>query len=76
MTQTLTADEVLRLPATTDLETAAAAFGIGRTTAYDLARKDQFPCKVIRAGRVLRVATADIIRALGLEHRVPVASPG
>ncbi|MEU0181379.1 helix-turn-helix domain-containing protein [Streptomyces sp. NPDC006207] len=76
MTQALTADEVLRLPATTNLETAAAAFGIGRGTAYDLARKGEFPCRVIRAGRALRVASADIIRALGLEDRVPAASQG
>ncbi|MDX3237182.1 helix-turn-helix domain-containing protein [Streptomyces sp. ME03-5709C] len=76
MTQALTADEVLDLPATTDLETAAAAFGIGRTTAYDLARRNEFPCRVIRAGRVLRVATADIIRTLGLEDRAAVASQG
>lgn len=76
MTQALTADEVLGLPATTDLETAAAAFGIGRTTAYDLARKGEFPCRVIKAGRLLRVASADIIRVLGLEDRLAVASQG
>ena len=61
MTQALTADEVLRLPATTDLETAASAFGIGRTTAYDLARRNEFPCRVIRAGRVLRVAERSLV---------------
>ncbi|WP_431969200.1 helix-turn-helix domain-containing protein [Actinacidiphila sp. bgisy160] len=76
MTHSVTTGDVLALPPTTDLETAAAAaaFGIGRTTAYDLARKGEFPCKVIRAGRRMRVVTADLVRVLGLDAAAPVAS--
>ncbi|MFD3456130.1 helix-turn-helix domain-containing protein [Streptomyces sp. NPDC058691] len=48
------------------METAAAAFGIGRTTAYDLARRGQFPCRVIRAGRLFRVNTSDRVKVLGI----------
>ncbi len=42
--------------------TAARALGIGRTTAYGLAKKGEFPCKVIRYGDTYRVPTAEILR--------------
>lgn len=50
---------------TTDLVTAGAAFGMGRSTAYDLHRRGEFPVEVLRLGRLLRVRTADLVRALG-----------
>ena len=40
----------LRASATVDLMTAAAALGLGRTKAYELARREQFPCRVNRIG--------------------------
>jgi hypothetical protein len=60
----LTRSELLMLPAAIDVETAARAFGIGRTTAYALVRADQFPCKVLRAGKAYRVITEDMLRVL------------
>lgn len=60
----LTRDELLALPAAVDVETAARAFGIGRTTAYVLAKANEFPCKVLRAGKAYRVVTADMLRVL------------
>lgn len=60
----LTRSELLALPAAVDVETAARAFGIGRTTAYALAKSDEFPCKVLRAGKAYRVITADLLRVL------------
>ncbi|MFD5425244.1 helix-turn-helix domain-containing protein [Streptomyces sp. NPDC127084] len=60
----LTRDELLALPAAVGVETAARAFGIGRTTAYALVRADQFPCKVLRAGKTYRVITQDLLRVL------------
>ncbi|MEU0058493.1 DNA-binding protein [Streptomyces sp. NPDC006334] len=65
---TLTVGELLALPATIDVATAGRAFGIGRTTSYQLARADQFPCKVVRAGRAFRVVTADLHRVLGVQR--------
>ena len=35
--------------------TAARILGIGRTKAYDLARRGKFPCLVIRVGDLYRV---------------------
>ena len=45
----------LRATPTVDLMTAARALGLGRTKAYDLARRQQFPCPVIRIGDTYRV---------------------
>jgi predicted DNA-binding transcriptional regulator AlpA len=67
----LTAEDVARLPAAVDVPTAARALGIGRTTGYALARAGDFPCRVIRVGRSLRVPTADLRRALGLDAGPP-----
>jgi hypothetical protein len=62
----LTPAQIRSLPVTIDLVTAARAFGVGRTTAYQLARTGAFPCPVLRVGRIYRVRTADLINALGL----------
>ncbi|MER6812986.1 DNA-binding protein [Spirillospora sp. NPDC000708] len=60
-------DELLGLPTTTSVETAARAIGLGRTRAYELARRGEFPCKVIRIGASYRVVTVDLRRLLGIE---------
>jgi len=51
---------------TLDIPTAARLLGCGRSLAYELARRDQFPCRVLRLGRRYVVPTADLLRALGL----------
>ena len=53
------------LPPTIDVETAAAILGIGRTLAYQLAKQDRFPCRVLRIGRRYLVPTAELVRLLG-----------
>ena len=40
----------LRVTPTVDLMTAARALGLGRTKAYNLARRQQNPCPVLRIG--------------------------
>ncbi|MFC5751046.1 DNA-binding protein [Actinomadura rugatobispora] len=60
-------EELLALPTTISIETAARAIGFGRTRAYELARREQFPCKVIRVGVSYRVVTVDLRRLLGIE---------
>jgi predicted DNA-binding transcriptional regulator AlpA len=49
---------------TVDVSTAARALGIGRTAAYDIIKRGQFPARVIRVGRSVRVVTADLIALL------------
>ncbi len=52
---------------TTDLETAARLLGISRTKAYELARDDAFPCKVLRIGkRQYRVVVSSLRDVLGV----------
>jgi excisionase family DNA binding protein len=64
MNHTLTLDELRGLPATTDLLTAARALGLGRTKAYELAKRGQFPCRVLRIGSAYRIPTAELLRYL------------
>jgi hypothetical protein len=68
----MTLDELLNLPVSTDLVTAGRAFGIGRTTSHELARRGEFPCRVLRCGNSYRVPRADLLRALGVESDTQV----
>lgn len=58
--------------------TAARILGIGRTKAYELARRGEFPCVVIRVGDLYRVSTPDLLRLLGTTtdqvHAPPTAA--
>ncbi|ONH25236.1 hypothetical protein [Pseudofrankia asymbiotica] len=64
----LTREELLALPAVIDLQTAARAFGMGRTKAYDLARAGEFPCRVLRINNIYHVPTAELLRVLGVSE--------
>ena len=61
----------LRATATVDLMTAAAALGLGRTKAYELARRGQFPCRVIRIGGAYRIPTPGLLELLGVPAEEP-----
>jgi hypothetical protein len=61
----------LRASATVDLMTAARALGLGRTKAYELARREQFPCRVIRIGEHYRIPTAGLLELLGVTAEEP-----
>ncbi|MFE3495304.1 helix-turn-helix domain-containing protein [Streptomyces sp. NPDC059175] len=76
MLDPLTRDELLALPATVDLITGARAFGLGRTTAYDLAKAGEFPAAVIKAGKAYRVITADLLRVLHINPETSDAAAG
>lgn len=69
----MTREELYALPAVVDVPTAARALGIGRTTAYKLAKNDQFPARIERAGTQYRVITADLLRVVGLTEGAEVA---
>ncbi|MFF8038570.1 MULTISPECIES: hypothetical protein [Streptomyces] len=59
-------EEMLALPAAVDLETGNRALGLGRSKGYELAKRGQYPCKVLRLGNTYRVVTADLLELLGL----------
>ncbi|MCM4083929.1 helix-turn-helix transcriptional regulator [Paractinoplanes hotanensis] len=59
----------------TDIETAASVLGIGRTTAYTLARAGDFPTPVIRVGRRYVVAVEGLLTVLGAARSVDEEVP-
>ncbi|MFE0641278.1 DNA-binding protein [Streptomyces sp. NPDC058877] len=64
--------EVLALPATVNVVTAARALGIGHNKAYDLIREGRFPVRTLPLGSTVRIPTAALWEALGigpLPHR-------
>ncbi|MFC9145132.1 helix-turn-helix domain-containing protein [Streptomyces bacillaris] len=61
--------EAFNLPVTVDVPTAARALGICPTTAYRLARRGDFPCKILRIGNRYRVPTIELMRAIGVDER-------
>ncbi len=61
-----TAERVRGLGVTTDVVTAGAILGIGRTKAHELTRRNQFPVPVLRLGATYSVPTAPILALLGL----------
>ncbi len=75
--RTMSRDELLGLPVAVELwPTAAAAFGMGRTQAYELAKCGEFPTPVLRLGNRYRVTRADLLRALGISEGEPAVEAG
>ena len=62
-----TVERVRALGVTTDLITAGAVLGVGRTTSYHLARTGAFPVPVLRVGNRYIVAVAHLLKAIGVE---------
>ena len=71
------AGEIRALGTTTDVATAASVLGIGRSLAYELLRRDEFPVPVIRAAtlvehrldspaRVRQAGATGVAQALGV----------
>ncbi|WP_425834024.1 DNA-binding protein [Streptomyces fractus] len=59
--------ELLALPATVNVVTAARALGISKEKAYQLIRCGEFPVPVLRLGETHRVPSAGLRRVLGVE---------
>lgn len=59
-------EALLDLPAAIDLETGNRALGLGRSKGYELAKRGQYPWKVLRLGNAYRVVTTDLLALLGL----------
>jgi hypothetical protein len=59
--------ELLALPVAFDLETSNRALQLGRTKGFDLAKRGEYPIRILRVGRAYRVTRADLLRALGID---------
>ncbi|WP_245976357.1 helix-turn-helix domain-containing protein [Amycolatopsis palatopharyngis] len=64
-------ERLRELGMTTDLLTAARILGIGRTTAYKLARAGTFPVPAVRIGHSYRIPVALLVELLGLDKEPP-----
>jgi len=62
-----TLEQVRQWPATVGIPRASTALGISRSHGYELAARDQFPARLIRAGGRVLVITADLIKLLSAE---------
>jgi hypothetical protein len=71
-----TAEAVRALGVHTDLVTAGALLGMGRTKAHELARTGRFPVPVLRHGRRYLVPVAPILHLLQLEPSGERPGPG
>lgn len=67
----LTREEILALDAAVDIPTAGKCFGLGKSTAYELARAGKFPVPVLPLGKSFRVTRASILACLGIEDTTP-----
>ena len=61
------------LPPTLAVEAAGRILGCGRSLAYDLVRRGEFPCRVLRVGRRYLIPTADLLDVLGVHPSEPPA---
>ncbi|WP_328403882.1 helix-turn-helix domain-containing protein [Streptomyces sp. NBC_00390] len=62
----MTLDELLALPPTVNVVTAARALGISGHKAYALIKNGKFPVGVLPLGRTVRVPTAALLAVLGV----------
>lgn len=70
----MTQAELEALPVSFDLMVACRAHSIGRTLGYDLAKRGEFPCRVLKIGNRYRVTRADLLRSLGIGEQVGAAA--
>lgn len=63
--------DLASLPTVVSITTAARALGLSRGFAYELARRNDFPCRIIRVGGCYRVPTAELVSVLGAERYSP-----
>ena len=64
MPNMITLDEIRSWPATIDVRTASKALGISGSHGYALAKRNEFPCRIIPAGTRIRVVTASLLQLL------------
>jgi hypothetical protein len=63
----MTLAELGALPPAVPAETAFKLLGCGRTSGYQQIRDGSFPVPVLRLGRVIRVPTLPLLKALGVD---------
>lgn len=68
----MSVDELRALPAAVPLAQACRALGIGHTKGYDLARKGEFPVRLLPVGNAkYRAPRSAILEYLGVSETAP-----
>ena len=67
MTTSPSLADLASLPPVLDIVAAGRLLGIGRTTAYQLARHGHFPVPVLHVGGGYKVPTAPLLALLGVD---------
>ena len=57
-------EELAGLPALLDVPDAARMLGIGRSLAYELVRRGEWPTEVLRIGKLIKIPSAPLLRLL------------
>ncbi len=60
----MTRDELDALPPVLDVPTAAKVLGIGRSLAYDLVRRGDWPTPVLHVGKLIKIPREPLIRLI------------
>ncbi|MBI1379027.1 MAG: helix-turn-helix domain-containing protein [Frankiales bacterium] len=55
-------EELAGLPALLDVPDAARVLGIGRSLAYELVRRGEWPTAVLRFGRLIKIPSGPLLR--------------
>jgi hypothetical protein len=71
VTERPTLDEIRLWPAAVSIPRGSAAFGFSRSHGFELAKRGEFPARIIKAGGRWVVVTADLIRVLSAGERDP-----
>lgn len=66
----MTPMDVSGLPPVLDLPTAAHLLGVGRSSAYELVRRGEWPTPILRLGKLIRVPKAPLLALIGIEQDV------
>lgn len=54
-------EKLERLPALLDVPRAAQVLGIGRSLAYELVRRGEWPTAVLRIGRLIKIPSGPLV---------------
>lgn len=57
-------EDLAGLPALLDVPDAARVLGIGRSLAYELVRRGEWPTEVLRIGKLIKIPSAPLLRLL------------
>lgn len=64
-----TTRDLLALPPTVPLwPTAGRILGVSRSTAYEMARTGEWPTRLLRLGRLIKVPTSELLAYVGVDQ--------